>query len=1306
MMPRPTLLPALCAATLVCLLTPAYAGDGAQDTGFTPPAFSTGVFDVLTEDDGSSIVVGQFASSAAVPHAGIVKLTASGSVDSTFATGLAGANVLPVTAVVRQHDGKYLVCGAFSQMHGVARNAVARLNADGTLDTTFDPGTGPNRIAGSRIGYSMVIQPDGKILLGGQFTTWNGIARAGLVRLNSDGTLDTSFANLDDTVNFFAGAEMVKSIALQTTTSAPYFNVLVGGVFYGTWSSTNHGGVVRLTSTGVRDTTFAIGVGSLAGTSVSPVSAVTVQADGKIIVGGVFGSFNGATNRSFLRLNADGSNDTTFNASVGAGISGSSAEVFKVLLQPDGKILAGGFFTTASGSAAPGLVRYNAGGTRDTSFVAETSAAIGLAGLRLQKDGLVLAGLYGSTDTSKMLRRLSNAVPDPGVIQFASPTATGTEGTSVTLSLDRVGGSTGSLSVIYGAIEGTAVQPFDFSGISGTVTWADGDTTTKTISVPLPLDGTLENDETFGIHIVGAGPTRLGTNRLATITIQDGDVSGGQPVVIFRSPSQTVTEDTLSVTVPVDLSSPATGPVTVPFTIGGTAFGPAKTPKDYSTSPVSPLTFVAGEQTKTITVTLVNDTTPEPDETIVFSIPNAVGAVLDGTRNIHTLTIADNEVKPAITVHPQHVLAYVGQPSAVFLSGATGLPAPSLQWLKNGVAVAGITSTGIAISNVALASAATFSMRASNKMGTVTYTATSNTAELDVVDKTEKTFVLAAGTTSNAVFTVSSAGKLLTYEWLDSNEVPLVASTRVLNVKTKALTIKGLTTTDTGTYICRVKGPDPAQQIDVRHNLKVVTEKPVITDTVINLGTVVVSEPIVPFQIHTSNTNTATDDRATATFRADVLPPGIKVDPITGVISGRPTVAKTTGYSFKVFAKNPRGETLGVPVTLVVNPIPDKIVGSYLGHVAQEGTLNPRGGRVDFAIAATGVITGKFILGITSLSFTGALNTSITTPDVSTAVIPITGTSLVFSFTYTASTGLLSNAMLSNGAATTPVTGWRNVWNPAPLIKPYAGYYTMAFNAPAPQTNPVPLGHGYAYFTVAATGTLTVTGTLSDGTPFTTAGFAGPGGEVLIYQMLYVNKGSILGLLDIAAGTLPDYSDSALTGSAIWTRDPVTPSTVNRTYAAGFTNAPMTAFGGRYKAIATTEIVMYLPDQAGNAVLDFNDGGLGANANDPNPDCTLQLKKGGIVVYPVPNTNLISLKLYPTTGLFSGSFTLTQKNNNLVVPKDEKRTGTFIGMFVKDASGQTGYGHFLLPELSTPATAITLTKRLSGQVRIDAPPPP
>jgi hypothetical protein len=312
----------------------------------------------------------------------------------------------------------------------------------------------------------------------------------------------------------------------------------------------------------------------------------------------------------------------------------------------------------------------------------------------------------------------------------------------------------------------------------------------------------------------------------------------------------------------------------------------------------------------------------------------------------------------------------------------------------------------------------------------------------------------------------------------------------------------------------------------------------------------------------------------------------------------------------------------------------------------------------------------------------------------------------VFAFTYTASTGKLSLATLSDGSHSATITGWRNVWNPAPLIKPYAGYYTMALNAPSPQTKPVPQGNGYASFTVATTGTLTVSGKLAEGTAFTTSGFVGPDGSVLVYQMLYANKGSIIGLLDIAEGSLADYSDNSLTGDAVWTRDETTPSSLNRTYAAGFTNAPMTAIGGRYKPITTAEIVMYLNDEADNAVLNFNDGGLGSNANDPNPDCTLRLKKGGLVVYPLANTNLITLALYPATGLFSGTFTITQKNNSFTLPKDEKRVGSFIGMFVKDASGQSGYGHFLLPELSTPTVGVTLTKRLSGQVVLDARPPP
>ena len=83
--------------------------------------------------------------------------------------------------------------GSFSVLNGITRNCLVRLNNDGTEDTSFytNLGTGFNQVANSI--YRISIQSDGKILVGGEFTTLNGITRNRLVRLNNDGTVDTSF---------------------------------------------------------------------------------------------------------------------------------------------------------------------------------------------------------------------------------------------------------------------------------------------------------------------------------------------------------------------------------------------------------------------------------------------------------------------------------------------------------------------------------------------------------------------------------------------------------------------------------------------------------------------------------------------------------------------------------------------------------------------------------------------------------------------------------------------------------------------------------------------------------------------------------------------------------------------------------------------------------------------------------------------------------------------------------------------------------------------------------------------------------
>ena len=101
-----------------------------------------------------------------------------------------GANGIIRTTSI-QSNGKIIIGGDFTSFIGTSRNYIARLNTDGTLDSTFNPGTGTNGII-----YSSSIQSDGKIIIGGDFTSFNGTERYHIARLNTDGTLDTNFGEL------------------------------------------------------------------------------------------------------------------------------------------------------------------------------------------------------------------------------------------------------------------------------------------------------------------------------------------------------------------------------------------------------------------------------------------------------------------------------------------------------------------------------------------------------------------------------------------------------------------------------------------------------------------------------------------------------------------------------------------------------------------------------------------------------------------------------------------------------------------------------------------------------------------------------------------------------------------------------------------------------------------------------------------------------------------------------------------------------------------------------------------------------
>ncbi|HSC75220.1 MAG TPA: thrombospondin type 3 repeat-containing protein [Pseudomonadales bacterium] len=291
----------------------------------------------------------------------------AGKLDIAFNPGT-GASY-SVYSVAIQADGKTLIGGDFTSYNGTAINRIARLNSDGSLDASFNPGTG----ASSEI-YAIALQADGKVLIAGDFTVYNGTVISRIARLNSDGSLDTSFnpgTVADGGVN---------SVVIQADGK-----VLIGGFF-----SAYHG-IARLNSDGSMDTSFNPGMGPDAVDFVAHIYSVAIQADGKVLIGGGFTSYNGTARNYIARLNSDGSLDTSFDSGTGV-----NNDVRVVAIQPDGKVLVGGSFISYQ------ITRLNSDGSRDTAFNPSTTINYGIYSIAMQADGKLLVGGGASRIVSRL----------------------------------------------------------------------------------------------------------------------------------------------------------------------------------------------------------------------------------------------------------------------------------------------------------------------------------------------------------------------------------------------------------------------------------------------------------------------------------------------------------------------------------------------------------------------------------------------------------------------------------------------------------------------------------------------------------------------------------------------------------------------------------------------------------------------------------------------------------------------------------------------------------------------------------------
>lgn len=318
----------------------------------------------IIQSDGKILIGGWFEKYNNSYKGKIVRLNSDGTLDTSFNTGT-GANDR-VFALAIQNDGKIIIGGEFLNYNGIAIKRMARLNIDGTIDTSFNVGSSFDAKVNS-----IAIQSDGKIVVVGDFSSYNGFSCNKIARINLDGTFDNSFFSGIGFNNF-----VYKTIIQNDG------KILIGGGF-NSYNGSSINKLARINSDGSIDTTFNSGVGPS-----SSVRDLTVLPNGKIILAGDFLNYNGVIANKITRINENGTLDTSFN-----NFQGTNGSIFRSIVQNDGSILIAGTFTTCQGITCNKLAKLSANGIFDSTFVSPLDNTTTIYNINLQADGkIIVAG--------------------------------------------------------------------------------------------------------------------------------------------------------------------------------------------------------------------------------------------------------------------------------------------------------------------------------------------------------------------------------------------------------------------------------------------------------------------------------------------------------------------------------------------------------------------------------------------------------------------------------------------------------------------------------------------------------------------------------------------------------------------------------------------------------------------------------------------------------------------------------------------------------------------------------------------------
>ncbi len=392
------------------------AGSDLLDSNFVPPAIDGAIWAVAPDGDGKVVIGGGFNTVGGLARHGIARLNSDGTLDLSFdpGTGISGTNVPVVKAIKVLAGGAILIGGDFAGVNGLQAGGIARLLPSGTPDSAFVTGTGavvrftlePGTPGGVN---ALAVSPDGKIYVGGRFTHFDGQVRIGLARLDANGSLESSFAPI---LNAYPGRVAVNALEMAGQ------NVLVGGMFYST-SGAIIKSLVRYQTTGTVDAGFNANIEEYYPWDqehqvVASVTALAIDANGNIVLGGSFNRAGsgvpgaGLYRYHIARVTASGAVDSLFDP--GSGIDGT---VSSVAVQQDSKVIVAGDFTQVNGMTRRGLARLHSSGSVDASFDPGAGPNAEVKALAIQADGRILIGGSFTNVAGQSRSRIARVLDKP-----------------------------------------------------------------------------------------------------------------------------------------------------------------------------------------------------------------------------------------------------------------------------------------------------------------------------------------------------------------------------------------------------------------------------------------------------------------------------------------------------------------------------------------------------------------------------------------------------------------------------------------------------------------------------------------------------------------------------------------------------------------------------------------------------------------------------------------------------------------------------------------------------------------------------